>query len=326
MNKRFSEKRRQQIENVLAKSRNRRKPASIASLKKLSVPESVDRFIENRDALREHEKKARACSKELIAAGELRIARHFLEAPADLKDLADLLFYGEPILMLTDKKTETKGAPTAASFPKKFKLKHSKVTKSFEFPSAHAEQIADTAAAKVKSKIIERFRKGLRETADVLKKFPELLSDGSMPSAGRDSYDLKFSQTKMIREQAIETAWLYPLEEWAMIFPDAALAGDCDFIIRVVDRCKNPPKALDSINSLIAVSWHGFEQLKLADRVPPLKYWSDQAACEFVSFMMGKDIALTTYKNRKSDLRLHSEKPTLVSEARIENGELVCRR
>src|SRR5439155_26386587 len=128
----------------------------------------------------------------------------------------------------------------------------------------YVDALREMASAKIKSDLSERWKGRARQGSEIM------------------------SQPRMIRELAIETAWRYPLEEWAMIFPDAALAGDYDFIKRVVARCTDPHAVLDFQYSVIALSWYGFEWLALASRVPALKHWSDKAACEFVRFMSGK--------------------------------------
>jgi hypothetical protein len=131
--------------------------------------------------------------------------------------------------------------------------------------SRYVDTLKEMASAKIKSDLFERSKAAARKRSEIM------------------------SQPRMIRELAIETAWRYPLEEWATIFPDAALAGDYDFIKRTVARCTDPHAVLDFQYSAIALSWHGFEWLALASRVPALKHWSDKPACEFVRFMSGGD-------------------------------------
>jgi len=46
-------------------------------------------------------------------------------------------------------------------------------------------------------------------------------------------------------------------------------------------------------------------------KVPPLMYWSDQAACDFIRYINGEQLEL--HQKWKSRKRLRSAKPTLVS-------------
>jgi hypothetical protein len=113
----------------------------------------------------------------------------------------------------------------------------------------------------------------------------------------------------------IRSAGALPLEEWACIFPDAVLAGDLKFSHEVTkahrSRCIKPP--FDRVDLTIMMPWHGFTWRD--KELPPLKYWSDQAACDCVGFLSGKSLSISAYKHRKNRLGLHSEKPTLVTTA-----------
>jgi hypothetical protein len=121
------------------------------------------------------------------------------------------------------------------------------------------------------------------------------------------------SEQEMVRELAIETArWRYTLEEWATIFPDAALAGDYDFIRRIVGKWTEPP-AIDLRYWVIACFWHGFESVGLGNRVPPLKHWSNKAARELVAFWCAEPISVDAYKALKKKMGRRSEKPKLVT-------------
>jgi len=298
--------------------------------------ELVDRLGELEKEAHELEKRARAARNELIRRGALRIAREYLTTPTKLRDLANFLFYDEPLVTTFENASKSKADPSALNFPKKFKMERCNVSISLEerlakwmerVPENDADAIVHIAAEKAKNKVTERFRFGMVKTAEMVAKLPEIFhGKQSDLMIGGDYYEAKFTRAKLIRAQAIETAWLYPLEEWAMIFPDAALAGDHDFIKQVVERCSNPPRALDLENTVVAVSWHGFEWLGISKQAPPLRHWSDQAAREFVTFTCGKELTEPAYKNRKNDMRLRSNKPTLVSFAEIKNDQLICKR
>jgi hypothetical protein len=129
----------------------------------------------------------------------------------------------------------------------------------------------------------------------------------------------------VFRQFVIDTAWFFPFEEWVTIFPDAALADDYDFIQKIVrqhrDKVRTRVSLFPAEYQPIAFFWHGFESVGLAV-VPPLKYWSDKAAREFVRFMnqyTEKGFEISRYKKCKSRLHLRSETPVLVSRA-----EYVC--
>ena len=129
-----------------------------------------------------------------------------------------------------------------------------------------------------------------------------------------------FTVVDAIKESQILLApFLFTIEEWARIFPDAARADDYDFIDRSVRSFrKQQPSRLENrdIRS-IGFFWHGFQMLGIGDMIPPLKHWSDRAACEWVRFYLREHtLKLVAYKQRKSRTRLHSEKPTLVTGAR----------
>ncbi len=84
-----------------------------------------------------------------------------------------------------------------------------------------------------------------------------------------------------------------------------------------------PPAKLDGYYGHIAGYWHDFNLDGLARSVPGLKHWSDKAACEFVRFRSRSDLKIGNYQNYKKELQLHSEKPTLVSQAEwVHDGEL----
>jgi hypothetical protein len=258
----------------------------------------------------ECEKETRAFRVEAIIAGRLDLARQFLRTPVELKDLAEFLWYGRALVTL-EKTTKAEAAPINQRFPKKFGMRRSDGR---PFAKARADTflscfdaLTPVIATKIKSDVLDRCNSARRHGKII-------------------------SKPQMIRELAIETApWRYPLEEWATIFPDAALAGDYDFVKRVVDRCTEPPQVLDLQYWGIAFSWPGFEWLGLANRVPPLKHWRDKAACEFAAWWSGDDsITIDAYKARKKKLGLRSEKLKLVMSAKYtRRGKLhllVCER
>ena len=128
----------------------------------------------------------------------------------------------------------------------------------------------------------------------------------------------------VIKKISIQLApCLLPFEEWSTIFQYAALAGDYDFIERSVARYREKQTLFDDRDIYeIGTHWH----FGPAERIPPLKYWSDKAACEFIQFISGERSTLNAYKLRKSRIGFHSEKPTLVSFAELKYGEGGTRR
>lgn len=61
-----------------------------------------------------------------------------------------------------------------------------------------------------------------------------------------------------IREWAIKNAALWPLEEWACIFRDAALAGDVEFIKEIIAAHEAQRIPLDNLTDremFLALSW-----------------------------------------------------------------------
>jgi len=138
-----------------------------------------------------------------------------------------------------------------------------------------------------------------------------------------------FPPENIIRKISIQLApFLLPFEEWEPIFQYAALAGDLDFIDRSVVRYREEPTLADDRDIYeIVTHWH----VGPAQKIPPLKYWSDKTACEFIQFKSGKHSTLNAYKLRKSRIDFHSEKPTLVSFADLKYEEggtrrLACKR
>ena len=275
---------------------------------KATVPEDnsqtsalVTKLFELKNRSLQLEKEQRALRMQAIKEGELELARQFLDTPGELKDLAQFLWYDKPIVQL-DGKPKVKAATIDQRFAKKFVLERvegrtRRLTKSRADAIAERfDAIKPMIATKVKADLFDAARKG----------------------------DQTVSDPKMVRELAIETApWRYPLEEWATIFPDAALAGDHDFIKRIVDGfTEASPIRLHCW--IIAFSWHGFEWRGLSKQVPPLKHWCDKAACEFVSWMSSDPISINAYKAYKKKLGLRREQPTLVAFAECKKDCLYC--
>jgi hypothetical protein len=130
---------------------------------------------------------------------------------------------------------------------------------------------------------------------------------------------------------AIELAPILPLEEWACIFPDAAAAGDTKFIRDIVASHRRGPKPLSDEYGALCIFWHGFCGAGCEGNIPPLKFWSDKAAWQFVQFVTGNNkLTLKNYQQHKTRCGLHSEKPVLVTFADYSNEHaierLVCRR
>ena len=279
----------------------------------------VDEFLEAANSIREAEREMRNCRLKMIETGRLDLARQMLETPHELKELAKFLWYGEPILIAEETimpsrplkswiRCQVTPRPINREFSKQFLLERSddgvhdlidevcqamgemrRLTKfSADALTSSWDAVKPMIATKIKSDFLDR--------SNVARRGGEVIS-----------------QQKMIRELVIETArFRYPLEECATIFPDAALAGDYDFIKRIVDRWTEPVP-LDLQYLAIAFFWHGFESVGLGGQVPPLRHWSDKAACEFVSFICGESLSIHAYKACKKKLGLRSDKPKLVT-------------
>ena len=124
-----------------------------------------------------------------------------------------------------------------------------------------------------------------------------------------------------IRKWAIKNATLWSLEEWACIFRDAALAGDVEFIKKIIAAHEAQRSPLDDLTDremFLALSWERLIQRSSSgDMVPPTKYWSDMAARELVRWRFGLPEAwsLGAYQQLKRRLGLHKEKATFVASA-----------
>lgn len=271
-------------------------------LSKDKVAPLVTKLVEGRKRIRESEEELRNIRREAIKAGRFDLARQSLETPSELQDLAELLWYDRPIVITEEtlmpsrpsKRSQVKPAPIDVKFQKKFVMQRSDGQ---PFPKARADTLLRCLAA-LRPLIATKIKSDVLDRCYVARRGGKIIS-----------------QQQLVRELAIETApLLYPLEEWATIFPDAALVKDYDFINRIIARFTETPQVLDLQYGGIAFSWPGFEWLGLANRVPPLKHWSDKAACEFVAWWIGnKEFTINAYKARKKKLGLRSEKPKLVT-------------
>jgi hypothetical protein len=267
----------------------------------------VDELIQRRNSIRECEEKQRDLRREMIKAGRLELARQSLRTPMELEDLAGFLWYGRPMVVMEETMIPSRPLKRSIRFPVKPQSINRKFPKKFVMTQCDGESRPLT-----KSRAVAITNQWHAVKAMIAKKVRSDLFD-RLKVAARGGGEI-IDQPKMIRELAIETArWRYPLEEWATIFPDAALAGDYDFIKRIVDQWTEPAP-LDLQYWAIAFFWNGFESVGLASRVPPLKYWRDKAACEFVSWKCrGDSISIDAYKACKKKLGLRSGKPKLVT-------------
>jgi len=282
----------------------------------------VDRAGHRQDEIDLIVDEARELRAKLLSLGRCDLARRFVTTPTYLRDFADYLWFNKAWVSFEkrDPPQPQQRIVSTAQFKEKFTMtrqdggpSNSEVPGHERRKSAlarHSEAIWMMWLAKKNSDVQDRIRKAKK--------------------AGRT-----VSVQALEREAAIETGWLFPLEEWATIFPDAALAGDYDFIERIVQRFKEKdvrPLFRSPECQIIALFWHGFEYLGAVEFIPPLKNWTDKAACEFIRFMSPDNRAFDVrrYKQWKSDLGLKRERPTLVSEAEYEQRgathTLKCRR
>ena len=252
----------------------------------------LDELIQLADSIRECEEKLGERRGEMIKTGQSGLARQFLNTPAELRELAGCLWYGRPAvfteqtMMIPSRpsksriRCEVKSLPINGRSPRKFELVRSDESETRPLTKSRADAIAsrfDAVKPMIAAKAKSDFLDATRKRGETINK------------------------PKIIRELAIKIApWSYPLEEWATIFPDAALAKDYDFIKRIVDQFVEPP-VYDICYWAIAFSWDGFECFGLPNQVPPLKHWRDKAACEYVSWKIGESISIDAYRRpRKS--------------------------
>jgi hypothetical protein len=294
-------------------------------------PALIDEFVRRNMKLREAEQRLREIRAELKQGGRVDLARKFLQAPAVLRDLAGFLWRDEPFVIVDSPAIMFAGALSpmvtarqlpsdAQSYSERFSLEYSEERTRVDRrpPITLTNDLFTMHLNKLQHDVRERLIK-----AD---------------KAGRLNGDpVKLA----LREIAIECAWMLPLEEWACIFPDAAMAEDYDFILRITAAHRDGPTstAFRGHCGWIARCWDSFEILGLERQVPALKHWSDKAACEFVGFISGERIrissqaanaALAKYQKCKQRLGCHSEKPTLVTFAKYTRDgrvhRLTCNR
>jgi hypothetical protein len=265
------------------------------------------------DIRKEEEEAIREIRDELKQEGRLDLARKYLYPLAQLKDLAGLFWRNEALAACSHQNHLFFGRfkpALAADFPeKRFTLIRSGEQITLERSDGKRAKIRllwfdetfeEMRVAKIASNVAERLKAAQRRGAP------------STPHAAA------------VKEVFIEIAPVFfSFEECACIFPDAALADDHNFIQRIVERYRNR-RPFDPFEDrdvrTIGLYWHGFKLDGAAERIlppPPLKHWSDRAACEFVRFKEGNDkVSLGAYKERKKRARHHSERLTLVTGAR----------
>ena len=266
-------------------------------------PALIDEFVRRNMKLREAEQRLRELRAEAKEGGQPDLARKFLQAPAVLRDLAGFLWRDEPFVIVDSPaimfaggwaRVTARQLSDAQSYSERFKLEYS------EEATIVCRRPPITARAGLFTMHLMKLQHDVRE---------RLIKAGK---AGRFNGDpLKLE----LRELAIECAWMLPFEEWACIFPDAAMAEDYDFVLRITAAHRDGPPitAFRGHCDWIARCWDSFQILGLARKVPALKNWSDKAACEFVGFISGERIKISKYQKCKQRLGLHSEKPTLVT-------------
>jgi hypothetical protein len=271
----------------------------------------VDTSIKLQGMIEEEEQRRSEIRAELKAAGRFDLACGYLKAPAALRDLADYLWGGKSFVYFGRKHPPPTELDVAllGRFPRHFVLRRNDSAE----PNINSAEIllrdfAEPLIESVFAKVRARFRDRIRPRT---KRRPSPLNEKAV-----------------VREWAIELSWLYPLEEWACIFPAAALAGDQTFIEAILARSERD-KLLDNADIAIAIYWYGCPW-RYPDDIPPLRHWSDKAACEFVAFITGERVSVQAYKMRKSRLGLTSTKPTVVGFAEYNYSRqihcLTCKR
>ena len=286
----------------------------------------VDRAAAKQAEIVKLEELQRETRRKFIQAGRPDLNRRFLSAPAFLRQLAGFLWRNEPLVGFLTRsqalkpgtwRTEEEESISALNYPKQFTL----VRRSCE------------NWCEVKEDWYRGFGRHLlqmwavKKEADVTRR---------IKTAGKRRQNVT-DERSILRQVAIELAPMYSFEEWACIFPDAAAAGDTEFIEEIIAFLR--PVILEGRWRLpfskeylaLAIYWHGFHAVGLENKVPPLKHWSDKAAWQFVKFATGNDkLDLSNYQIHKARFELHSEKPVLVgfadycTDGTIER--LTCRR
>lgn len=267
----------------------------------------VDQEARLERKIREGHRRLREVRAEFKEAGQIDLARKFLRAPIVLKDLAGVLWFNQPLVPFLESDDSDAKAKTIspADFPERFELERSEGKPIELHPADFHKEVAipmlKMTLAKFKSNVAERLRG--KSESDVIK--------------------------EMLRQWAIDYAWMWPLEEWACIFPNAVLAGDFEFIDKIRDSYKEKRSIFSALgrDTHLALCWHNSVLLSTSgEKVPALKHWSDRAQCEYDRFARGdnklnlitdeKQKKIGAYRKRKSRLGGHNEPPVLVRGAR----------
>jgi hypothetical protein len=283
----------------------------------------VDRATAKQAEIVKLEELQRETRRKFIRVGRPDLNRRFLSAPAFLRQLAGVLWRNEPLVgFLTRSQalkpgtwtTEEEESISALKYPKKFTLTRRSCENWLQVnEDRYGRHLLQMWAVKKEADVTQRTRARAKRAQNVT------------------------DQKSILRQVAIELAPLYSLEEWACIFPDAAAAGDTEFIEEIITSLRAQILGgrwrLQFSKEYVALAkyWHGFHAFGLETKVPPLKHWSDKAAWQFVKFATGNDnLELSNYQIHKSRFELHSEKPVLVGFADYSsNGtveRLTCRR
>ena len=269
-------------------------------------------YLQNIDAAVYEARELRA---KYVSLGRPDLARDFVVTPTPLRDLADYLWLDKPLVTSESFSAQTRSTPPSANFKKEFRLvRRDGAPGNSEdgFICCPAEWRRRDESAR---HLADSFAKRLSSAWSVMW-MTKKNSDLREQIAKAEKAGKPVAEKSLVRKWALETIWRnFPLEEWATVFPDAALAGDLDFIQEIVRRFKGKDDGLHLATDYLPLAfyWHEFPG---AAQVPPLKHWRDKAACEFIRFFTGKSVQALTierYKRLKRKLGLHIEKPILVS-------------
>jgi hypothetical protein len=270
----------------------------------------VDRAAAKEAEIVKLEELQRETRRKFIQAGRPDLNRRFLSAPLVLRQLAGCLWRNEPLVGFLTRSQALKPGTwrtqeesiSALNYPKQFTLTRRSCENWCEVKEDWYREFS--------RHLLQMW--AVKKEADVTRR---------IKTAGKRRQNVT-DKKSIYRQMAIELAPMFSLEEWACIFPDAVVAGDTDFIQEITASlrpviCKGKWQLPFSKEYLaLAIYWHGFRAVGLENKVPPLKHWSDKAACEFVKFATGNDkLELSNYQMHKSRFELHSEKPLLVSYA-----------
>jgi hypothetical protein len=277
---------------------------------KKEIATLVDRGAHLHEQILKDEESQREIRARLMKAGRPDLAQKFLSAPVALRDLAGVLWRGEALVTFSTPETEE--PVSAVQYPKKFTLKR----RSHE----NWRQVDENWYRQFGRHVLRIWT--AKTQAD--------LTQRTRAAAKRGGQNVIDSQC-VLRQLAIELAPVYPLEEWACIFPQAVSAGDAKFMEEIIASHRRERTPLSKEYSTLAIFWHGFHAAGYEAKVPPLKYWSDKSAWQFVQFATGNDkLTLSNYQQHKARSGLHSKKPVLVTFADYSNEgtieRLVCRR